>query len=136
MNRQDFNTVKEGDKPSSSQHNRLTKTVSGLSNSMFTQGFTDSSGHHTRRGVGGGASANRLAFCKDDAGATTDIDCYLDVDGTGAIVNVEFSIGSHGTRCDLALPRLEDGDWIIVTQTSDGIWRCTSTLTQCKACTC
>jgi len=55
------------------------------------------------------------AYCKDDAGAATTIDCYLDADDPGSnVISVHCEI-SGGGNLDSAEPRLEIGDlvWVV-----------------------
>lgn len=58
-----------------------------------------------------------------DAGGDNTIDCYLDTDITGELVEVEFDISRGGTALNAVVARLEIGDPIVVWQ--DGTtWRC------------
>ncbi len=75
------------------------------------------------------------AFCKNDAGDATTITCYLDVDGTGEEITVNFSIlGPGGTKCNAAVPRLKDGSLIFVKKFE--AWWCTTPLKASKNCDC
>ena len=67
------------------------------------------------------ADRPRLAWCKDDAGAGTTIDCYLDADGIGTVIEVNCSI-MNGTDLNAAVPRLEDGKVILVTKVGATWW--------------
>jgi len=66
------------------------------------------------------------AYCKDDAGATTTIDCYLNTDATGEEITVNFSIAGGG-NCNAAAPLLADGDLIFVRKFGDD-WYCITIL--------
>jgi len=64
-----------------------------------------------------------IAYCKDDAGAGSTLDCYLDTDGTGDVIEVNFSIAQAGANLNAAVPRLEDGDAVFV-RMIDASWWC------------
>ncbi len=80
------------------------------------------------------ADRPRIAYCKDDADATTSIDCYLDTDGTGTQITVSCSI-MGGTKLNEALPRLEDGKWIMVTKIG-ATWYCMAPFQTTEDCDC
>ncbi len=75
-----------------------------------------------------------LAYAKDDAGAGTTLDCYLDTDTTGTEVTVNFSI-IGGTNLNAALPRLSDGDLIFV-ENIKGSWYCKNLFADAEECDC
>ncbi len=58
------------------------------------------------------------AYCKVAAGAAATIVCYLDTDGTGIQITVNCSIAGGG-NLNAAVPRLADGDMIIVSKMGD-----------------
>jgi len=80
------------------------------------------------------ADRPRLAWCKDDAGAATAIDCYLDGDGVGTVISVACSIAGGG-NLDSALPRLTDGTPILVTKVG-ATWWCLSIFQASEDCVC
>ena len=98
--------VTVGQRPSASEHNKLIDLVNSMQLSSHIQGFVDSSGVHTRRSPV--AKEIKIAYCKDDAGAATVIDCYLDDDITGAVIEVVCYIAGEGSLND-AIPRLAIG---------------------------
>jgi len=49
MNKPEFKIAEVGQRPFASEHNKITRLVSGLCNSLHIQGFCDSTGFHTRR---------------------------------------------------------------------------------------
>jgi hypothetical protein len=67
----------------------------------------------------------RIAYCKDDAGAATTIACYLDTDGTGEEVTVQCLTPGGSSNLNTVVPRLSDGDPIIVIKIS-GTWYCST----------
>jgi hypothetical protein len=69
----------------------------------------------------GGGSPLRLAYCKTDAPAQRYIEAYLDEDGSGEIVFVYCSITPQGFNLNEALPRLTDGQEIIVAKIYDPV---------------
>ncbi len=96
------------------------------------------SAHLTSGGVSIRGSSNKndihLAYAKAAAGAASTIDCYLDVDETGTEVTVTCSI-SGGTTLNSAIPRLDNGDLIFVTQIG-GTWYCLTTFQATEDCVC
>lgn len=65
----------------------------------------------------------RNAYCKNDAGSSSTITCYLDTDGTGEEITVYCNI-SGGSNLDSAVRRLEDGDLLQVRYDSaNSKWR-------------
>jgi len=69
----------------------------------------------------------RIAYCKDDAGVGSTIDCYLDKDETGTEITVHCNISQGGGVLNTTMPRLRDGDPIIVQKIFDGTndyWWC------------
>ncbi len=76
------------------------------------------------------------AFCKNDAGAATAIDCYLDAYETGEVIAVNVSImGPGGTKLNAASPRLEIGNLIFVKKYGSEWW-CTTFIQADEACIC
>lgn len=71
------------------------------------------------------ADRPRVAYCKDAAGASTTITCYLDTDGTGTEITVYCSIAGGG-NLNTAIPRLADGTLILVSKIG-ATWRCMTT---------
>lgn len=80
------------------------------------------------------ADRPRRAYCKTDAGAGTTIVCYLDTDATGTEITVHCSI-HNGANLNAALPRLEDGKWIMVTKIGT-TWYCESPFAGSEDCAC
>lgn len=69
----------------------------------------------------------RIAYCKDDAGAGSTIDCYLDKDTTGTVITVHCAISQGGGDLDDCGARLKDGDPMFVRRIFDGTnnyWWC------------
>ena len=115
--------VRVGQRPSASEQNRLIDAANSILSSNHIQGLLDSTGFHTRRtpvDITGLPGAVRLAYCKDDAGAATVIDCYLDVDTTGEVIEVECDIAGGG-NLNSATPRLTDGLIMPVVEIDD-VW--------------
>lgn len=108
------------DRLSASQYNRLIATVSKNARSLLQHGMADSSGINTRRP---NISIIRKAYVKTTPAAVTTVDCYLDVDSTGKEITVHCSITINGSSLNAAVPRLNNGDIIFVTNIS-GIWWC------------
>lgn len=81
------------------------------------------------------ADRPRVAYCKDDAGAATTIDCYLDTDATGTQITVTCFIAQGGTKLNEAVPRLADGDGILVSKVG-ATWRCLTTFMASEDCDC
>lgn len=131
--RPDFIEAKIGEKPNAKDHNKLTGLVAGIASGLHIQGYSDSSGFHSRRTPK--AKVNRLAYCKDDAAAGVEIDCYLDTDLLGEIVTVTCNIAQGGADLVAATPLLVTGDPIIVTKV-DSVWYCTGLFNPSKECTC
>lgn len=132
MNKPTFKEAKPGQRPSASEHNKLTSLIAAVANSLHIQGYADSSGFHTRRSP---TSCIRKAYCKDDAGVTNMLDCYLDVDINGTEISVACSIAQGGTALNAAVPLLLTGDLIFVRQIG-GVWYCTDVFNPFKECTC
>jgi len=66
------------------------------------------------------ADRSRIAYCKNDAGASDEIACYLDTDGTGTEVTVKCNISGGGDHyLNVAVRRLADGDPILVQKIGD-----------------
>lgn len=133
MNKPELRPASEGQRPSASEYNKLIKLVAGLCNSLHIQGYVDSTGFHTRRTPT--KKVNRLAYCKDDAGAGIEIDCYLDTDLVGEQITVTCNIAQNGADLDDATPFLVTSDPIIVTEI-DGVWYCTGLFNPSKECVC
>ena len=74
----------------------------------------------------------RKAFASVAAGAATTIACYLDTDGVGDTVTVNCSV-IGAANLNSAVPRLEDGSLIFVTQISSDWW-CVSPFIKSKVC--
>ena len=66
--------------------------------------------------VGG---AFRVAYCKTAAPSATTITCYLDTDSTGEEVTVQCLTPGGTSTLDNVVPRLGDGDAMIVVKISD-----------------
>ena len=81
------------------------------------------------------ADRPRVAYCKDDAGAGATIDCYLDTDATGTEITVTCFIAQGGAALNAAVPRLADGDGIMVTKVG-ATWRCLTTFMPSENCEC
>ncbi len=81
------------------------------------------------------ADRPRVAYCKDDAGAAVTIDCYLDTDATGTEITVTCFIAQGGAALNAALPRLADGDGIIVSKIG-ATWRCLTIFMASEDCGC
>jgi len=81
----------------------------------------------------------RIAYCKDDAGAATTIDCYLDTDATGTQITVYCSVAQGGANLNVSVPRLKDGDAIFVQKIYDGTndyWYATQIFQPSEDCVC
>lgn len=77
---------------------------------------------HRRRGAGStGSSRTRTAYCKNDAGEATTIDCYLDTDETGTEITVTCKIYGGGNLNE-AEPYLTDGEDMPV-YNDNGTWK-------------
>lgn len=133
LQRPNTEKVKAGDRPSADSHNLLTSLANSFSSGQHIQGIADSTGFHQRRSPT--ISQIRIAYCKDDAGAGETIDCYLDEDVTGAIVEVNFSIAQAGSDMNACLPLLANGDMIFVSEIQ-GAWWCPQTFNESIACDC
>ncbi len=81
------------------------------------------------------ADRPRVAYCKNAAGAAVTITCYLDTDGTGTEITVSCSISQGGTKLNEAIPRLADGDWLMVTKVG-ATWRCSTIFSPSIICDC
>lgn len=84
------------------------------------------------------ADRPRLAYCKNDAGAGHTITCYLDTDGTGTEITVNCFIAQFGPNSgnlNAAIPRLADGDGILVTKIG-ATWRCLNIFQPSGDCDC
>ena len=128
----------KGEKLKAKDYNSIVAAVEKVVASMLGNGLMDVTGLQTRRIPSkADVSSNTLrkAYCKDDAGAATTIDCFLDVDTTGPEIEVNFEIAGGGNT-NAAIPRLSDGDLIWVTQDSDGDWHCVTTLQASEDCVC
>jgi len=77
----------------------------------------------------------RRAFCKDYAGEGSTLDCYLDEDGTGEVVEVNFDILGPSNNLSAASPLLSDGDPIWVKFWNDA-WYCTHPFDVTEECDC
>ncbi|HIJ67726.1 MAG TPA: hypothetical protein HPP51_05520 [Planctomycetes bacterium] len=85
------------------------------------------------------AAGARLAYCKNDAGSGTEIECYLDEDWNGvgeepSTVTVICSV-CNGSNLNEASPRLQDGVWIPVFQ-AGGNWYCNTVFETVEECDC
>ncbi|GAG11664.1 unnamed protein product, partial [marine sediment metagenome] len=113
--------------PTTQQYNDLIQRVTALSNITGRDGVTV---RPTNNGVsitGTGtptAGVGRLAYCAEDAPASSAISVYLDTDSVGATVSAFCAI-SNGTQLDEATPLLVDGDKMIVSDV-DGTWYSTT----------
>ena len=118
--------VRVGEQPSASEQNKLVDAVNSMIGSGYIQGFSDSTGFHTRRtpaivpDISKLAGSVRLAYCKDDAGNATVIDCYLDADASATVISVECDIAGGGLL-NSAEPRLTDG-LVMPVVDIDGTW--------------
>jgi len=81
------------------------------------------------------ADRPRVAYCKNDAGAGTTIVCYLDTDTGGKEITVSCSIAQGGAALNAAVPRLKDGDWIMVSKVG-ATWRCLTIFMPSEDCDC
>jgi len=81
------------------------------------------------------ADRPRVAYCKNDAGAGATIVCYLDTDATGTEITVTCFIAQGGAALNAALPRLADGDGIMVSKVG-ATWRCLTTFMVSEDCVC
>jgi len=84
--------------------------------------------------ISGKLGGVRKAYCKAPAGVATTITCYLDTDGTGTEITVNFEIAGGG-NCNAAIPRLADGDMVSVMKIGS-VWWCTTTLQASEDCDC
>lgn len=78
--------------------------------------------------------AIRKAFCKNDAGASHTIACYLDEDQTGEEVTVICTI-SGVNNLNSAIPRLAQGDLIFVAKFAAS-WYCLTIFQSSEECEC
>lgn len=81
------------------------------------------------------ADRPRVAYCKDDAGAAATIDCYLDTDATGTEITVTCLVAQGGANLNAVLPRLADGDPIMVSRVG-GTWKSIMTFMPSEDCDC
>jgi len=79
-----------------------------------------------------GAGVMHIAYAKTDASTGSTLTCYLDTDGTGTEVTVNFLL-SRATNLNAAGPRLQDGDAIIVTNIG-GDWYAVQTFFGSEEC--
>lgn len=63
----------------------------------------------------------RKAYCKDNAGAATAIDCYLDTNGSGTVISVNCIV-NPSANLNAATPRLSVGDMILVEKIGAEWW--------------
>jgi len=84
---------------------------------------------------GAHGSGLRRAFCKTASGAGTTLTCYLDTDGTGTEITVNFDIAQGGANLNAAVPRLADGDGISVYKCGAS-WYCATTFMPSEDCDC
>jgi len=123
-----IDNLKAGQRISAREYNRRGRALQQVCRSLPSNSVTDSSGVHTRRVLfpaSGGHTLHR-AFLKLNASVDNTIDCYLDTDITGEVVEVEFDISRGGTAMNAVIARLIIGDPIVVWQ--DGAtWRCIGT---------
>lgn len=77
----------------------------------------------------------RMAYCKDDAGASNKIDCYLDTDATGTVIEVNCNISGALNTLVTSSRRLEDGDGLLVTKIQ-GTWWAIEGFMTVKVCDC
>jgi len=124
-----------GQLPSAGEHNRLADTVNNLANSLHIEGIQDSTGFHTRRSPINIAGTPRIAYVKTAPGAVDTVDCFLDEDTVGEEVTVTCFIAQGGGALNAALPRLADGDGIMVSLI-DEKYRCLTTFTPSEDCEC
>ena len=113
MNKPEFSVVKENDRPSAKDHNKKSKLLAAVCNSLHIQGFTDSTGFHTRRTPE--SSKFRATIFKVYAEGTGDgiYDCHLQVldatewddeAGTNKLIDLE------GTPVDVEVLNLAEFD--------------------------
>lgn len=86
---------------------------------MANLGPTTINGDMTVKGDLGGAF--RIGHCKDNAGAGSDIDVYLDTYSTGDIVNVSCAI-ADGDNLNTAFPRLSSTNQMVVARITGNAW--------------
>ena len=77
----------------------------------------------------------RVAFCKNDASTGETIDCYLDTDGTGTVIEVNFPIAQNGSDMNACMPFLLNGDRIFVTKIGSEWW-CVHVFNESIVCDC
>jgi len=105
------------------EHKPESEYVAQLSSGDLLAAWRKPDDEHNSRWIGvpfrqANADRSRLAFCKDNAGATTSIDCYLDVDGDGTVVSVKGNSSPKDTNLDQCIRKLKDGDPILVQKIS------------------
>jgi len=125
-----FRQVKQGDRPSAAEWNRLVRLVEQISSSLLANGmFSPGTGFLSRRGLGGGGSPIFLAQANASAGVTDYIPCtIMDSNGSpsGATVNVyglRAAVGHPSTGgLNLYVPRIVEADILPIFRGRDGNW--------------
>jgi|GEM_PF-2118069 len=128
MFRGSFRRVKQGDRPSAAEWNRMAALLEQISSSLMANGmFSPGTGFLTRRGlsVGGGGAPVRLAKAQESAQDDQYISCrLLDSGGseTGDAFDVEGLIVGSETALNECIPRIVADDILPVFKASDGNW--------------